>query len=208
MTTPMNISELRNKLERKKGEKAKVVSSIALLKVSLKKKTKALHRHEQAQEIIKAVSLKTQEQLQYHINDITSLALEAIFIDPYKLQTEFVERRNKTECDLFFIRNGQKVDPLSASGGGTIDVASFALRIASWSMQIPHSRNTIILDEPFRFLSEDLQEKASHMIKEVSRRLGIQFIIITHNPLLTQHADKTFKTTIKKGITQIKTKTI
>jgi len=197
------VSEIRNKLEQRKGERSKLVQSISKLSDDILNNKRELHRHEKAHEIIKEVSLKTQEQLQYHIGDIASLALETVFNDPYELKIEFVERRNKTECDLFFVRDDEKMDPISASGGGAVDVAAFALRIASWSMQTPHTRNTIVLDEPFRFLSEDHQEKASQMIKEVSRKLGIQFLIITHNPLLTQHADKIFKTSIRKGVTKI-----
>lgn len=129
--------------------------------------------------------------------------MEAIFDDPYELKAKFVERRGKTECDLLFVRDEQEVDPLSATGGGAVDVAAFALRVASWSMQHPHSRPTIILDEPMRFLSVDYQEKASLMIKEISEKLGIQFIIITHESTLTEHADKSFRTRIINGVTKI-----
>lgn len=193
------IKSLRTHLERRKGQQAQVSKTIDSLKEAIKSIRKDLRRHEQAREIIKTVGLSTQQQLQYHISDITSLALEAVFDDPYKLIVEFIQRRNKTECDLLFERDGERMNPLTASGGGAVDVAAFALRIASWSMQNPRSRNTIILDEPMRFLSEDRQEKASMMLKELSDKLGVQFIIITHEPILTEHADKIFKVSIKKG---------
>ena len=42
--------------------------------------------HEKALTIIKEVGRKTQEKLQFHISDITSLALDAVMPeDPYKL---------------------------------------------------------------------------------------------------------------------------
>lgn len=199
------IKALRYELEKKKGEQYLLRSYLKDNRMKLRGfRTKRLNL-EKAREIVKEVGLKTQEQLQYHISDITSLALEAVFNDPYKLTAEFVQRRNKTECDLYFERDGDKIDPLSASGGGTVDVASFALRIASWSMESPQSRPTIILDEPLRFLSADRQEKASEMLKEISTKLGIQFIIITHESTLTPFADRIFETKIRKGITAIKT---
>ena len=61
----------------------------------------------------------------------------------------------------------------------------------------------IILDEPMRFVSENYQEKASQMLKEISQRLNIQFIIITHNQVLASYADRVFESRIKKGITKI-----
>jgi len=198
-----DIQQLRYKLEKEKGQRFQLIQGLNTLKEELRVAKHSLLRHERAREIVREVGLKTQQQLQYHISDITSLALEAVFNDPYNLTVEFVQRRNKTECDLYFERNGSKVDPLTASGGGAVDVAAFALRIASWSMTRPRTRNTIILDEPLRFLSREYQEKASQMIKEISDKLGIQFIIVAHNPTLASYADKIFGVKIEKGITQV-----
>lgn len=199
----MSIKDLRNKLEQKKGAYNQIQKSLLITQKELQFLQRDLIRHEKAREIIRMVGLKTQQQLQIHISDITSLALESIFPDPYTLEVEFVQRRNKTECDLMFSRNGNTVDPLSASGGGVADVAAFALRIASWSMQIPHTRNAIIMDEPLRFVSEEYQEAASSMLKEISQRLDIQFIIVTHNEVLTSYADKVFKVSKKRKISKV-----
>ena len=193
------IQNLRNRIEREKGQKIQIEKSIQDLKDKLLDSKRSLVRHEQAREIVREVGLATQQQLQVHISDIVSLAMESVFDDPYELLVEFVQRRNKTECDLLFSRDGHKMDPLDSSGYGAVDVASLALRIAAWSMQMPKKRNVIILDEPLRFLSEDKQDRASLMIKELSDRLGIQFIIITHNATLAGYADKTFKVRIRNG---------
>lgn len=193
----------RNRLEQQKGQKTQIEKTITELTSNLKEDRRSLHRHEQAKEIIREVGLKTQEQLSFHISDIASLALDSVFDNPYKLEVEFVQRRNKTECDLYFVRDEEKMDPLSASGGGAVDVTAFALRIASWSMNQPHTRPVIILDEPLRFLSVDLQERASTMIKEISKKLGLQFIIITHESTLATYADKVFETKIRRGVTKI-----
>jgi DNA repair exonuclease SbcCD ATPase subunit len=198
-----NIQQYRNLLEQQKGQFQQVQKSLLSLQAELLQKTESLHKHEQAKEIIRAVGLLTQQQLQINISDITSLALEAVFPEPYSLVVEFLQRRNKTECDLYFERDGNRVDPLTASGVGAVDVASFALRIASWSMMQPHTRNVIILDEPFRFLSENYQEQAGSMLKEISEKLKIQFLIISHNTTLASCADKTFEVSIKKGISSV-----
>jgi DNA repair exonuclease SbcCD ATPase subunit len=198
-----NIQLLRNRLEQSKGAYAQVQQSLASLKVDLESKRHSLIQHEQAKEVIRTVGIATQEQLTFHISDITSLALEAVFDNPYSLEVEFIQRRNKTECDLYFMRDGNRIDPLTASGVGAVDVASFALRIASWSMSQPHSRNVIILDEPFRFLSENYQEQASQMLQDISHKLGIQFLVVSHNLTLASFADKTFNVSIKKGVSKV-----
>jgi len=202
----MTTKELRNKIEQEKGQRTVLESRAEELTEEIRETKRSIRQHEEAREIIRQVGLKTQEQLQYHISDITSLALEAVFEEPYELRAEFNQRRNKTECDLLFVRDGMRVDPLSASGGGAVDVAAFALRIAAWSMGTPRKRNVILLDEPLRFLSVDKQERASMMIKELSDRLGLQFIIITHETTLTEYADRTFTVSLKKGVSHVRTK--
>lgn len=197
------ILSIRNRLERAKGARSQLQDQMVRNRSEIASKEILLHTHEEAREIVREVALKTMSQISFHISDITSLALEAVFDNPYKLVTEFVQRRNKTECDLYFERDGNRVDPLSASGVGAVDIASFALRIASWSMSRPHSRNTIILDEPFKCLSDNYQEKASMMLKELSEKLNLQFIIISHNQTLASSADKVFEVSIKNRVSKV-----
>jgi DNA repair exonuclease SbcCD ATPase subunit len=200
----MDSKEIRTALNKLKGERIGIEKEIQAQKDILWQKKRELIKYEQAKEIIREVGMKTQQQLQFHISDITSLALEAVFPDPYQLVVEFIQRRNKTECDLYFSRNENQVDPLTASGGGAVDVAAFALRIACWSLQHPHTRNTILLDEPMKWVDETLKDKASQMIKEVGGKLGIQFIIITHEPKLAAYADRTFRVSKnKKGVSRV-----
>ena len=199
-----SIKDFRTLLEQQKGKKIQLDKSIIVTKTSLLELRKDLRRHEQARELIKEAGLKTQRQLQYHISDITSLALSSVFNNPYELIAEFVEKRNKTECELSFERDDERMDPIDASGGGAVDVAAFALRIASWSMKNPKGNNTIILDEPLKNLDETRQEKGSIMLKEISKKLGIQFIIVTHEDILTSYADKVFEVRIKNKISKIR----
>ncbi len=197
------IRQLRNEVEQQKGRKAQILETLESTKSHVEDKKIGLVNHEQAREIIREVGLTTQQQLQYHIADITTLALEAVFEDPYSLEVEFVQRRNKTECDLYFSRDEERIDPLSAAGGGAVDVAAFALRAASWSMQRPRSRSVLILDEPFRYLSPNLLPRASEMLEQISNQLGLQIIMVTHSEELAEAADKVFEVSIKKGRTII-----
>lgn len=202
----MKITDLRNKFEREKGKRIELENDIRTLRINMRKNKKLIQLMEEAREIIRIVGIETQKQLQYHISDIASLALESIFENPYKLILEFIKRRNKIECDILFERDEIKYDePLENSGGGTIDVSSYALRIASWSMERPQTRNIIILDEPLKNISAEYQELASEMLKEVADKLNIQFIIVTHNTVLTTYADRVFEASIRKRITNVKT---
>ena len=148
-----------------------------------------------AREVINIVAKDTQQQLEMRITNIVTMALAAVFPDPYEFKLVFNERRNQTEADLLLVRNGEELSPVDGAGGGVLDVVSFALRIAVLLMS--GYRRVIILDEPFRHLSADLQSKASEMMKMLSDKLGIQFIMVSHEEGIIDCADNIIN--IKKG---------
>jgi hypothetical protein len=182
--TRTKLEREKTKLELKKEELKKSEESLVILRANYMHSLKA-------RTVAQAVAEQTQEKIEYHISTIVSNALASVFPDPYKFILRFVSRRNKIEADLLFSKEENEVDPMDSSGGGAIDVASFALRIALWS--IKKTRACILFDEPFKFLSRDLQAKASAMIKKLSEKLHLQFIIVSHIPEIIDSADKTFE---------------
>lgn len=153
-----------------------------------------------AKVLIQVVAHTTQAQLEYHISGLVSLAEAGLFSNPYEFSIEFVQRRNKTECDFYFVRDGNKVDPLS-TGGGVLDVGRYALRCSFWSLN--KNRRLLVLDEPFRYVSADLQEKCAAMVKTVSEKLDIQVIMISHLPGIVSVADKMFRVTQSGGVSKV-----
>jgi DNA repair exonuclease SbcCD ATPase subunit len=190
-------------LDRHKGKLQHVRESLAASRADLAKYEALLPSIEEAQEIIQRVAKDTQNNFVCRIADVVSMALDAVFgSDAYEFSLEFVQKRGKTEVEIAFVRDGSKIDPLSASGGGAVDVASFALRVAVWSLLKNSGRpvlDTIILDEPFRFLSRDLQPLAGAMLKTLSKKMGLQFVMVTHNQDLIDCADAVFEVTNKNG---------
>jgi hypothetical protein len=197
------IQSLRRELEQRKGKKSHLLTSIEVLQNRLKEKERDLCNHEKAREIIRKVGQMTQEQLRFRMSEIPTLALNSVFDDPYELVVDFVPRRNRTECDLKFTRanwKGDVIDPIDNSGGGPIDVAAFALRVASLTMQRPRKRMTLILDEPGKMIKgEKANRRFLSMIQEVSRRLKLQVIMVSDERIdradIVAHADRVFEVT-------------
>jgi hypothetical protein len=204
----MILKDIRSKLDELKGAKAKVERDIHSTEISLKEEHRSLRRHTQAREIVHEVGLKTQQQLEYHISNIVSLAEESVFDNPYEFEARFVERRNQTECDLFFKRNDHYLKPVDASGIGAVDVAGFTLRPASWSMEEPRSRNILILDEPFKHLKGfEENVRVIAMVKELSKKLNLQILMVHDERVpfeeIEKGADRVFKVSIKNGVSKI-----
>ena len=196
----MELSYLRQKLERKKGQQAQLHKDLKIAQTEEETLNIAIADSEQAQAIIQTVAQKTQGELEYRLSEIVSLALAAVFEDPYKLKVNFVIQRGKTECILLFERDKMLLDPLFSSGIGAVDITAFGLRIAIWSLTQPKTRNVLILDEPFKHL-KGLEEnkKVIQMIKTLSKKLNLQIIMVHDErvPLaeIEKGADRIFSVT-------------
>ena len=202
----MGITGLRQIVERKKGQRDKVISLLSVCKKEINRLKGEINFSEQAQAIIQKVAQETQRQLEWHISEVVTLALASTFDNPYVFKAEFVQRRGKTECDLFFERDGFKVDPVAEAGGGAVDVAAFALRVAMWSLVKPRWRNILVFDEPFKNINDKTrrtQERIAEMVKVLSRKLKLQFIIVTMIPELEEMADRVHEFSLVQGKTKI-----
>lgn len=148
-----------------------------------------------AQHIIQTVAKATQMQVQKRISKVVTSALEAVFPEPYELCLEFVSKRGRTEAVLSLVRQGgeEKLNPMTATGGGVVDFTAFALRLCVWSMAKDRAHNVFLLDEPFKFVSRDLIPHVGALLREVAERLEIQLIIITHDKAISREADKAYK---------------
>lgn len=158
-----------------------------------------------AQEIIQKVGLETQKQIQLKLTSLISHALQVIFEQNYQCHLDYQIKRSRSEASFTISRDGgEKINPKDASGGGVIDIMAFILRIILWSIDPDRTRNTMILDEPFRCVSTDLQPKVAEVLSEISNKMGLQFLIITHEEELTDCAGKIFTTRMKNGRTYLK----
>lgn len=147
----------------------------------LKRSAQDLSDAEEAQDLLQKLAQAVQQQVHGRISEVVSTCLESVFPDPYEFHIEFERKRGKTEAALKFVRNGNQMDPLTSSGGGMVDVAAFALRMAALMLHRPRLSKTLIADEPFRFVSVQYQDSIREMLEKLSKDTGIQVIFVTHN---------------------------
>ena len=144
----------------------------------------SLAEAEGCQKILQAVAQTIQEQVHNRIAAVVSRCLTAVFSEPYAFRITFEQKRGRTEARLSFVRGGIEVDPLTAAGGGVVDVAAFALRLAALMLSRPVKRRLLVLDEPFRFVSAEYRPKVRELLAELATEMGVQFVLVTHMPEL------------------------
>jgi len=204
----MTVGELRTHVDRLQGRRDQILDQRTQKRRALLHTRRETTRAEQARVIVQKTAQHTQERLRFHISDLGSLALYSVWEnDPYQLDVEFAIKANRTEAVLGFRRGDQVVDPMTASGGGAVDVAAFALRVALWHLGRPRTRPTLLLDEPFRNLSVDLLSRASEMVRTISHDLGLQILMVSHAPDLVEAADRVFHVRQRDGASSVTTET-
>jgi DNA repair exonuclease SbcCD ATPase subunit len=196
---------LRSRIDQVKGRREHLTEQLQEARARGREAKREVEAGEKALVIVQEVSESVQLQIQRRISELGTLCLRAVFGDRYEMDVTLERRRNRIEADLSFVDNltRARVDPLSATGGGPVDVAAFALRLSLWSLRQPSLRNVLVLDEPFRFLSVDLHERASMLMKKISEELGLQIIMVTHSGELTAGADKVFRVTMRNGVSRV-----
>jgi len=159
------------------------------LKLSLKRERDSLEQTKikleharKAQEVLQSLAQSVQQKAHERIARVVTTCLQTVFPDdPYEFQIRFERKRGRTEARLIFVRDGLEVSPLSASGGGVVDVAAFALRVACLSLHRPRLSRLLVLDEPFRFVSAQHHDAIRIMLKTLAKEMGIQIVMVTHN---------------------------
>lgn len=135
----------------------------------------------EAQQTAQGVAAAVQSAAHKAIAEVVTRCLLAVFgPDAYTFEIRFESKRSKTEAVLLFKHGDLEIDPLSAAGGGVIDVAGFALRLAALMLARPKLRKIIVADEPFRFINgEDYQGRVAAMLATLAEDMGIQMILVS-----------------------------
>lgn len=187
-----NITQIKNKFAEFKAEYAISKKSYDTKVVELEDLKIYYENLQKARALVAEAGQFTQSYLKEYIESMITTALQSVFDEDYRFVIDFDIKRNKPEAIIKLMIRGEEVDPSNSVGGGVLDVVSFALRIVLWSIQNPQSANVIVLDEPYKWLHGNI-ESAIKMTKEISNKLGIQFIIVSQIPEIADGADKVWE---------------
>lgn len=135
---------------------------------------------EEARVIIQEVSQALQQQAHDKIAKVVSDCLIYIFSDDaYQFKINFVMKRGRTEAVLQFHREGLVLDnPMEQAGIGQVEVAAFALRLASILLQRPPVRKLLVLDEPFKSIrGKHYKKRVRGLLLMLAERYGVQLIL-------------------------------
>lgn len=177
-----DLESLQKKLTAAAAEHAHTARTVAEERAAHKAARQRLGHAKQAQALAQRVAAGVQAAAHSQIAAVVSRCLTAVFgPEAYQFKIAFEQKRGKTEARLLLTRGGLELDPLDSAGGGVVDVAAFALRLAALVLERPARRRLLVLDEPFRFVSKEYQPAVRQLIETLAAEMQVQIIMVTHN---------------------------
>jgi DNA repair exonuclease SbcCD ATPase subunit len=157
--------------------------------------------------LLQNVSEYTREQSKKRIEEIVSNSLQYIFDENVEFKIEIEEVRGKADAEFYVITKVKgeeiKTKPQDARGGGVIDIISLAMRIAMIQCGNLDISGTIILDEPAKHVSEEYITNVAEFLRQTTKILNRQIIMVTHNRHLSEISDKCYRIEMDEGVSRV-----
>lgn len=155
-----------------------IKEEVNITEKKLKELDNLIELHNQSTQWIQTKKVQLLSKIIEEIQIMCNKILKEIFSEAYSFKIEVEETSQRKQINFFIVKENEMYEPKFELGGGVIDLLSFCFRIILWSLN--PSNNILLLDEPFKFLSKDKHQYIPKLIEELSKKLNIQFIIVTH----------------------------
>ena len=198
-----DADSMNRRLSALEAESKYIAEQIRGAEEQLAGERRALSEWERARDLVVEVLIATQGQAKGFIEEVVSLALSSTYGPDYGFALDYERKRNQMEATPWIVVGGERFSPRDEVGGGVIDVAAMAMRLALWSLMEPRPAATFLLDEPTKFLSADLQPAFGKMLSELAGSLGAQFVLVTHSPAVAEYAEMAYEVSNEDGVSLV-----
>lgn len=158
--------------------------------------------HDEAQLILQALEEKWRGSAGGALADVVSYGLSVVFGEPFELNIDSKVSRGVASTELSLTTSGLRTPIKNAKGGSVLNVLSFLLHTIITTSSKPLLRPVLVLDEPFSHVSAEYRPQVCALLRELCHRLGLQMIIVSHEPELLDAADVAYLVEKPEGSTR------
>lgn len=147
----------------------------------------------QASTVLQELEQAWRRSFESRLASVVSDGLTAVFGEDIKLRVESKTFRDATSMSLTLIQDGIEIeDPAEGTGGSVVTVLDVLLKILLL-VSAPHLRRFIVLDEAFRMIEARHIPALGQLLRELSQRLGLQIILVSHEAEMLDVADVVYE---------------
>lgn len=201
------LSEVRSKYDHAVSLKQVYARQIEVNQAELDSVKTELDNVSKAKVFLQTVVDEAQGEIKADMDGLVTMAVRTIFGDSYRFDLQIDRQSTNAPYKPVVWESIDGVEyeytPKDEMGGSMMDPIAFIIRVVLRSLEAEPCRNAFWLDEPMKNMGKgQLLANAGAMLREVSHSLGLQLIIITHEPELAEMGDKVYYLRRTKGVTQ------
>ncbi|PTX58667.1 hypothetical protein C8P63_11565 [Melghirimyces profundicolus] len=174
-----------------------------------------LEKAERSRDLFEKVRVLLQESAEHarrqakaQMENLVTNALQYVFGPMFRFEIELSDHGGKPVAEFFVVTEWEgttvRTKPQEARGGGVVDIISLALRVAIIETFRPRPEGPLILDEPGKHVSAEYVIPMLEFLRSTGEMFGRQVLLVTHNPHLTEGADRVFEVGLKGGKTVVR----
>jgi len=138
-----------------------------------------------------------------YIEELVSYGISIVFDENMKFIIEYSRRANMPVVNFYIEDSQGTTDIYGAKGGGLVNIVAFLLRVILLVHCKPSLQRIMFLDESFSMVSRKFLPNVAQLLRELSDKLQIQFVLITHEDTFKDVADKIYEVEKKNGISHV-----
>ncbi len=203
----MTIQEFREDLRKRKTENEILKKQVSEIEEEMSQNVRKYGCVKDALKIIEGIALERRNKLKDGICNVVTETIKTLYGDEYRFDMSYEEKNNRSSLEMSVIREyeGNEVKrQMEGFGGGVADSVSVPLKMMV--LKGSETGDILILDEAFKHADSDVVERVGEFLKEISNRLGIQVILITHHESILQYAEKGFHLVNNTGEVKVEKK--
>lgn len=187
----MMIENLHKSLTEWETELALAIKAHKQNNLKIKAEKKSIEIAEMARATLIKIGEETQREIREYIEDTVTFALQTVLGNQYHFVVDFnYDKRDQAEVTFYLSKNEMLYEPRKdTTSGGAVDICAFSLRMILYTLEDPNPIPVLVLDEPFKNVSQGFIPLVSEMVMELSKMLKLQLIISTHTDEIIELAD-------------------
>ena len=198
------LNGLHARYQRLRGQEQQQVQQLRTLEAEMAEKEAHGHVLAQAQEVLRDLANQARQEFKQEVDGLVTLAVRSVFTEDFSFDLQMTTDGGRLQCKPVVWETIGDVQveytPKDDMGGSVLDPIGFALRVVLQQFQRNPTRALFLLDEPMKNTGHgELLTQAGRMLREISHNLGLQLIIITHEPELAEVADRAWRVTRGQG---------
>lgn len=149
-----------------------------------------------------------QFQTQQKIEELVTRGLRTIFDDSLSFHIIQTVKGRAVVVDFVLRTTLDRIvidtPVLDARGGGVAATIGFLLRLVVLLLSKgTRTEHILVLDETFAHVSAEYLPTVNEFLREVVDKTGVQIVMVTHQPELTELADKVYRFSVNDGKTLV-----